>query len=81
MNCTLKVWIKQLLEGIQEKMEELVVINYGNTSAINISKNMVMHSKKKCISIKYHFLREQVQEKEVRLEYVLTKEQLADIFT
>ena len=40
-----------------------------------------MHGKTKHISIKYHFLRELVQDKEVRLEYVNTKEKLAYIFT
>jgi hypothetical protein len=36
-----------------------------------------MHSKKKNIPIKYHFLREQVAEKNIRVEYVGTKEQVA----
>jgi hypothetical protein len=49
--------------------------------AISISKNPVMHSKKKHIPIKYHFLWEQVAEKNIRVEYVGTKEQVADIFT
>jgi hypothetical protein len=40
-----------------------------------------MHSKMKHIPIKYHFLREQVAEKNIRVEYVGTKEQVADIFT
>jgi hypothetical protein len=40
-----------------------------------------MHSKMKHIPIKYHFLREQVVEKNIRVEYVGTKEQVADIFT
>ena len=40
-----------------------------------------MHTKTKHIAIKYHFLRELVQDKEVRLEYVSTKEQIVDIFT
>ena len=52
-----------------------------NTSAISISKNLVMHSKTKPISIKYHFDRELVQDKEIRLEYVNSKEKIADIFT
>jgi hypothetical protein len=34
----------------------------------------------KHIPIKYHFLWEQVAEKNIRLEYVGTKEQVADIF-
>ena len=40
-----------------------------------------MHTKTKKISIKYHFLRELLQDKEVRLEYVNTKEKIADILT
>ena len=52
-----------------------------NTSVINIAKNLVMHSKTKHIAIKYHFVRELVQDKEIKLEYVHTKEQIDDIFT
>ena len=39
------------------------------------------HTKKNNISIKYHYLRELVQDKEVKLEYVHTKEKNDDIFT
>ena len=63
------------------KYDEPIPILYGNSSAINISKNLVMHSKTKHIPIKFHFLREQVIEKNIKLEYVGTKEQIADIFT
>ena len=40
-----------------------------------------MHSKTKNIPIKYHYLSEQVSQKTVKLEYIDTKEQIADIFT
>ena len=40
-----------------------------------------MHSKTKHIAIKYHFVRELVQDKEIRLEYVHTEEKIIDIFT
>ena len=40
-----------------------------------------MHSKTKHIPIKYHFLREQVSQKLVKLEYIDTKEQITNIFT
>ena len=66
---------------MQVVIKELVVIFCDNTSAINISKNPVMHSKTKNIIIKYHFVRELVQDKEIILKYVHTKEQIADIFT
>ena len=70
MNCTNLVWLKQLLKGMKEEITEPIVMYCDNTSAINISKNPVMHPKTKHISIKYHFVRDLVQDKEIRLEYV-----------
>ena len=58
-----------------------MIIYCNKTSAINISKNHVMHTMTKHIAIKYHYLRELVQDKIARMEYVNTKEKLEDIFT
>jgi hypothetical protein len=73
--------MKQTLTDIQVDYDEPIPIYCDNTSAINISNNSVMHSKTKHIPIRYHFLREQVVEKNIRVEYVGTKEQVVDIFT
>ena len=73
--------MKQTLTGIQVEYDEPIPIYCDNTSTISISKNPVMHSKTKNITIKHHFLREQVAEKNIRVEYVGKKEQVADIFT
>jgi hypothetical protein len=73
--------MKQTLTDIQVEYDEPIPIYCDNTSAINISKNPVMHSKTKHIPIKYHFLWEQVAEKNIKVEYVGTKEQVEDIFT
>ena len=69
-----------LMTGMNMEIKDLVFIYCNNTSAINISKNPVMHTKTKQIAIKYHFLRELVQDKEVGLEYVNAKEKIANIF-
>ena len=74
--CTQVIWMKQTLEDLLVKYEHPIIINCDNTSTINMSKNLVMHSKTKHIPIKYHFLREQVSQKFVKLEYVYTKEQV-----
>jgi hypothetical protein len=58
--CTQVLWMKQTLEDLQIKYNNPITINCDNTSAIRISKNLVMHSKSKHIPIKYHFLRDQV---------------------
>ena len=54
------VWFKQLLEGMKVEIKEPVIMYCDNINAIDISKNPVMHSKTKYISIKYHFVRELV---------------------
>ena len=40
-----------------------------------------MHWKTKHIAIKYHYVRELVEDKQVKMEYIHTKEQIANIFT
>eukprot|EP00253_Pinus_taeda_P021958 PITA_21958 len=79
--CTHLLWMMQTLEDFQITCTEPISILCDNTSAISISKNPVMHSKTRHIPIKYHFLREQVLGQKVKLEYVPSKEQVADIFT
>ena len=71
--------MRQTLENLLVKYEHPIVIKCDNTSAINMSKNHIMHSKTKHIPTKYHYLREQVSQKAVKLEYINTKEQIADI--
>ena len=66
---------------MKEEIIELVTLYCDNTSAINISNNPVMYTKTKHIAIKYQYLRELVQDKEVKMEYVNTKEKIDDIFT
>ena len=40
-----------------------------------------MHAKTKHIAIKYHYVRELVEDKEVKMDYVNSKEKIVDIFT
>jgi hypothetical protein len=63
--------MKQMLEDIHIHYDEPIPIFCDNTNAISISKNPVMHSKTKHIPIKFHFLREQVMSKVIKVEYVL----------
>eukprot|EP00253_Pinus_taeda_P002775 PITA_02775 len=79
--CTQLLWMMQTLQDFQITCTPPISILCDNTSAISISKNPIMHSKTKHIPIKYHFLREQVLEQKVKLEYVPSKEQIVDILT
>ena len=74
INCTNIVWLKHLLKGLKEEITKPVILYCDNTSAINISKNLVMHAKTKHIAIKYHYVRELVEDKQVKMEYIHMKE-------
>ena len=79
--CTQVLWMKQMLKDIHIHYNEPIPIFCDNTSAINISKNPIMYSKTKHIPIKFHFLREQVMSKVIKVEYVGTKDHIVDVFT
>ncbi|GKA62422.1 reverse transcriptase domain-containing protein [Tanacetum coccineum] len=52
-----------------------------NKSAISLCCNNVQHSRAKQIDVRYHFIKEQVENGIVELYFVWTEYQLADIFT
>ncbi|GJZ48727.1 retrovirus-related pol polyprotein from transposon TNT 1-94 [Tanacetum coccineum] len=52
-----------------------------NKSAIALCCNNVQHSRSKHIDIRYHFIKEQVENEVVELYFFRTEYQLADIFT
>nr|GFA32266.1 retrovirus-related Pol polyprotein from transposon TNT 1-94 [Tanacetum cinerariifolium] len=52
-----------------------------NRSAIALCCNNAQHSRSKHIDIRHHFIREQVERGMVKLYFVMTDYQLADIFT
>ena len=73
--------MKQTLQDIKVVFKEPTVIYYDNTSVISLSKNLIQHPKEKHIPIKYHYLRDQDEKMTIKLEYIATQEQIANIFT
>ena len=78
--CSQLLWMKKVLTdcGISQ---DTMIVYCDNSSAIDISKNPMQHSKTKHIEIRYHFIRDLDERKIMSLEYILTKRQNADIFT
>ena len=69
--------LNQDLTGINEP----VVIYEDNQSAIAIAKNPQFHGRAKHINIKYHFIREQVNNNNIELKYCQTSEMITDMLT
>jgi hypothetical protein len=78
--CTQLLWMKTLL-GDYGFSQDTMIINCDSTSAINISKNHVQHSRTKHIDIRYHLLRDLVESEVVSLSFIPTENQLPDILT
>ena len=78
--CTQLLWMKKLLHDY-EILQDTMCVFYDNTSAINLSKNLVQHPKSKHIEIRYHFIRDWGEDKVICLEFIHTDNQKADIFT
>lgn len=80
--CTCQmVWMKRVLKRIGYEGSTSPVIFCDNSSTIKLSKNPVMHGKSKHIDVRFHFLRDLVNEGAVQLNYCGTQQQVADIFT
>jgi hypothetical protein len=79
--CTQILWMIQTLANLKVTYTDPIPLHCDNTSSISVSKNLVLHSKTKHVPIKYHFLREQVTNKIIQLNYIPSTEHIVDIFT
>ncbi|SOV06014.1 uncharacterized protein UDID_19249 [Ustilago sp. UG-2017a] len=52
-----------------------------NTGTIQVSKDPAQHWKLKHIDTKYHFIRDNVQDGKIKIKYINTVKNLADVFT
>ena len=59
---------------------EKIPLYCDNTSAINLTKNPIQHSKNKYIEIINNCIRDHIQKGEIEIKFVKTKNQLADLF-
>ena len=64
--CTQILWMIKTLEDLEVKYVDPIHLHCDNTSAISMSKNLVLHSNTKHIPITYHLLREQVTNRVVQ---------------
>jgi hypothetical protein len=52
-----------------------------NQSCIKLTENPVFHDRSKHIDMRYHYIRDLVQRKTVKLQYIVTSKQVVDILT
>ena len=74
------IFLKDLYKQLGIKSGKNLVLT-DSKSAIELANNPEHHSRTKHIDIQEHFVRECVLNKSIALEYISTKEQVADILT
>jgi hypothetical protein len=79
--CGEAVWLRKLFAELFDLELEETCIFYDKQSCIKLLVNPMCHDKSKHIEIKYHYIREMIQKGAVKLQYVPTDEQVADVLT
>ncbi|GJX94047.1 retrovirus-related pol polyprotein from transposon TNT 1-94 [Tanacetum coccineum] len=78
--CAQVLWMRSQLTDYGLGFNKIPMY-YDNKSAIALCCNNVQHSRSKHIDIRFHFIKEQVENGVVEIYFVNTKYQLANIFT
>ena len=74
-------WLRQLLVELHSPLAKSTLVYCDNISAVYLSTNPVQHQRTKHVEIDLHFVRGRVAIGDVRVLYVPTTSQFADIFT
>ena len=74
------IWLQSLLEdlGVGQKH---ITVHCDSQSAIHLAKNQVFHARTKHIDVRYHFVREILEEGNIHLQKIHTTENPADMMT
>ncbi|GJT28141.1 retrovirus-related pol polyprotein from transposon TNT 1-94 [Tanacetum coccineum] len=78
--CAQILWMRSQLTDYGFQLNK-IPLYCDNKSVIALCCNNVQHSRAKHIDVRYHFIKEQVENGIVELYFVRTEYQLADIFT
>ena len=75
------IWLRRLLSDLGVDISTPTEMMEDNRGAIDLSKNPKDHGRTKHIDVSYHFARERVATKEIKINYVPSSENLADVMT
>ena len=74
------MWLRELL-ALRLPYEGHLRLLCDNQAAINIAKDPVHHDRTKHIEIDRHFIKEKIEADIISINYIPTKNQVADILT
>ena len=75
------LWVKIILEDLKIPIQRPIELLGDNQLAINIAYNPVEHEKTKHIEIDRHFLKEKLDNGLLKISYIPSNHQVADVLT
>ena len=78
--CKEAIWLGRLVADLGISVE-MPILHCDSQSAIQLAKNPVFHAKTKHVDVKYHFIREVLEDKLLQFAKVHTSENPADLLT
>jgi hypothetical protein len=75
------IWLRQLLEQLGVMQTQPTTLLGDNQGAIALANNPTDHPRSKHIQLRYHFIRFAISDGQIYLDYVPTKEMVADGLT
>ena len=75
------VLLQKMLSGLFDLEMDVTCIYCDNQICIKLSENPMFHDKSKHIDIKYQYICDMVEKGVVKLQYIATDEQVADVLT
>lgn len=75
------VWLKSLLADLTIPVATPIPLHVDNLSTISLASNPVLHARTKHIEVDCHFVRDKLQENFLKLIFVPSHQQLANVFT
>jgi len=79
--ATQALWLSRLLGELQGSKVDVVELKVDSKSALALAKNPVFHGRSKHIWIKYHFIRECLEDGSIKADHIPATDQLVDILT
>ena len=76
-----KAATRHILEDVGTKQEQATIIQCDNQSSLKLTHDPVYHARSKHIELQHHFVRENIESKEIELTYCSTSENVVDIST
>ena len=75
------LWLRSFLRELRSAPDDLLILNCDNQGAIALAKDNKFHARTKHIDVRYHFIREVVEDGKVVVQYIPTGDNVSDIFT